>query len=313
MIRKLLFALLAFVIVAQGGDDLTARARVDSTDFLVGDFIHIRVELQHPVGTSVQMALNDSVDRFLVIDRGTLVTEGGATRTNVVVARYDSGQAIFPPIQFVCMVQGDTLPQQVATNPLVLNIHSVPVDLQAEIRDIKPPLSLSMTPGEILLYLLVALIIGLGGYALYRRFKNRKKAVVEAYVPPPKHAHVLALEQLALLKEKRLWQQGHVKQYYSEGTEIIRRYFELRFGFMALEQTTDEILNDLRRHSVGKPVVDQAETALRLADLVKFAKYQPGIQDHEQLLSVAYTIVNETKQHKVDSSPVREEVAGVGA
>ena len=52
----------------------------------------------------------------------------------------------------------------------------------------------------------------------------------------------------------------------------------------------------LRFHPHAESILGETEEILRLADLVKFAKVQPGITEHEKLLSVAYDIVDRTKQ-----------------
>ncbi len=57
-------------------------------------------------------------------------------------------------------------------------------------------------------------------------------------VPPYK----TAIEQLEELRHKKLWQNGHVKAYYSEMTDIVRVYIENQFDVQAVEMTTDEIL-----------------------------------------------------------------------
>ncbi|HXF99447.1 MAG TPA: hypothetical protein VNL69_01620, partial [Bacteroidota bacterium] len=98
--------------------------------------------------------------------------------------------------------------------------------------------------------------------------------------------------------------QGLIKPYYSEVSEIVRRYFENRFGFLSLEQTTDETLHNLRRFPVAQPVVPLVETLLRRADLVKFAKYQPGVAEHEETLALAFEVVERTK---VVESPAAEQ------
>jgi hypothetical protein len=38
---------------------------------------------------------------------------------------------------------------------------------------------------------------------------------------------------------------GLIKEYYTEVTEIIRRYIERRYGIEALEMTTEEILDTI--------------------------------------------------------------------
>jgi hypothetical protein len=169
------------------------------------------------------------------------------------------------------------------------------VDTTQAIKDVKPPISIPLTLAEIMMVLGISLAVILALSFLYRYWRKRQQRKSgEVYVPPPRPAHTIAREQLALLREKKLWQQGLIKQYYSEVTEIVRRYFENRYGFMALEQTTEEIMYALRKHQHAEPVWEETERILRRADLVKFAKYQPGISEHEEMFDIAMDIVDKT-------------------
>jgi hypothetical protein len=138
-------------------------------------------------------------------------------------------------------------------------------------------------------------------YLLYRL--RRRPGEKEEVVSPSRPAHVIALEQLGTLKGKKLWQHGHIKQYYSEVTEILRRYFENRFRVMALEETTEEILTGLREISLRPEIIRKAETILTRADLVKFAKSLPAVSEHEETLAAAYAIVETTMPSAVEAIP----------
>lgn len=289
----------------QTAGNVIARAWVDSTNYLVGDWITVHVGFSHPAGVSFLPLARDTLDGFRVIERLPLrAINDTATAGGLIVSRYDSAGATLPGIPFRYSLPGDSTSRTVSTNPLFLMVHTVRVDTTHEIKDIKPPFSIPFTLAEIAVYVGVALLIGGLAYLLYRYWKKRqqKKAGV-AYTAPPRPAHLVALEELAILKEKKLWQQGLVKAYYSEITEIIRRYIENRFTLMALEQTTDEIMDGLRgARFVPGDVLQQVETMLRRADLVKFAKHQPGTQEHEEMLTLAYAMVDRTKL--VEMTPV---------
>lgn len=290
--------MLTSLATAVRGQDVSASALVDSTNFLVGDWITVHVELKHPAGIRFLPLLGDTLGGFAIIQRPVLdTTHAVETRTDLIVARYDSGMAELPPIPFGYRLPDDTTYRTVSTNSLVFVVHTVDVDTSKEFKDVKPPLSIALTFAEIALYAGIILALAVIGYFAYKYWKKRQqKSPVEAYVSPAKPAHVLALEELGVLKEKKLWQQGLIKQYYSEATDIVRRYFENRYRIMALEQTTDEIMQSLRSHPHAEPILAETEEMLRLSDLVKFAKMEPGISDHERLLTVAYDIVDRTKQ-----------------
>jgi hypothetical protein len=277
---------------------------VDSTDYLIGDWITVHIEITHPEAAAIRGLAADSLDPFQVITRLPLERKSETTTaTGLVVAMYDSGTAILPPVSVLYSLPDDTTLLTTETNQLILSVYRVPIDTAQVIKDVKPPLSISLTFAEIALIVGIVLLIAGVVFLFYRYWKKRQlKKTGEVYVPPPRPAHVVALEELAILKEKKLWQQGLIKQYYSDVTEILRRYFENRYGIMALEQTTDEIMDDLRKHIHALEVQKEAEVVLRRADLVKFAKFQPGIPEHEEMLSIAYDIVD--KSRVVETKPL---------
>jgi hypothetical protein len=164
------------------------------------------------------------------------------------------------------------------------------------------------------MYVGIVLVCAGLAYLAYRYWKKRKlRQPGETYVPPPRAAHVIALDQLARLKDRKLWQQGRIKEFYTEITEILRRYIENRYQLMALEKTTDEIMVGLRAVAIAAQVLPPLETILRRADLVKFAKYQPGIPEHEEMFTVAYDMIDRTKVVPVVASEPVEAKSNVGA
>jgi len=297
------------------GQEVNARARVDSTNYSVGDVITVRLEVSHPKGASLKIAVGDSLDGFSVLDRSQFTSNGEtSSAASVLVSKYDSGAAVLPPLELLYSLPGDSTIHRASSNPLILTIHTLAVDTSQAYKDLKPPLSIPLTLAEIGLYFGIVVLAGAIAYFVYRYWKRKKqKATGEAYIPPPRPAHAIALEELAILKDKRLWQQGFIKQYYSEVSEIARRYIENRFRLMALEQTTDEIMYGLKRLHLKPTVCGKTETLLQLSDLVKFAKYQPGLSEHEEILSMAYDIVEATKlvEAKPAAPVVHKETANV--
>jgi hypothetical protein len=300
-------AALGFVCSPAAAQQVSARARVDSAVYLVGDRISVKVELHHSRGLTIQPMVGDSVEGFAVLGRsGLTATTDTTSAAEFVLARYDSGDAAIPPLPFLYFVPNDTASHVALTNQLVITIHTVPQDTSASFRDIKPPMDIPMSWEEIALYAGVALLVAGLGYLAYRLWRRRlRKFSGEAYVPPPRPAHQIALEALGDLKAKKLWQQGLVKEYYSELSEIFRRYFEHRYNVPSLEETTDETLAGLRAAKIGDGLLGPAEVILRRADLVKFAKYHPTVTDHEDSYRGVLSFVEKTKV--VAMTPVQAE------
>lgn len=89
-----------------------------------------------------------------------------------------------------------------------------------------------------------------------------------------------ALAQLAELKRADLLQSGQTELFYVRLTNIVRHYVENQFAIAAPKLTTDEFLEAAVSSS---QLDDQQRGMLRvflsLADLVKFAQFQPGGDD----------------------------------
>jgi hypothetical protein len=289
--------------------EVRAEATVDSTTYIVGDPIRVSLQLTHPRGTTLTPLVADTVGSFSVLGwDGLRLHDDSTTTGGLVVARYDSGLVMLPSFRIAYRVPGAVSDDTVATNPLRLRIDLVEVDTTQSIKDLKPPLTIPWTVAEIALIVAIAIAV-VGGAILcgrlLKRWRKGKPAPID--VAPARPAHIVAFEELAALREKKLWQQGFIKAYYSELTEILRRYFENRFGITALEQTTDEILRDISRH-IRDPIRGDIEQALRQADLVKFAKLSPPVSYHDTVMSSAYQIVEHTRvgTSTVEPVPARE-------
>jgi hypothetical protein len=274
-----------------------ALASTDSSRYLIGDWIRVTVELRHPRGTTFQPSVPDSLAGFTVLQRLPFVSMSDTvTRTGVIIARYDSASAVIPGLTYLSAVPGDTALQPVSTNTVALTVQRVPVDTADQARDIKPVMSIPYTLAEILMVIGALLVLAAGAYVAYRYVRTkRQKAAVDTRLPVLKAAHVVAYEHLAMLKEKRLWQQGKVKEFHSELTEILRRYLEDRFGLMALEETTGEIIDGLSRMKLLPKITREVEDVLVRADLVKFAKHKPEIGEHDASMKSVYDVVERTK------------------
>lgn len=89
-----------------------------------------------------------------------------------------------------------------------------------------------------------------------------------------------ALAQLAELQRADLLESGQTELFYVRLTNIVRQYVENQFAIAAPKLTTDEFLEA----AVASSRLDERQRGmlrvfLSLADLVKFAQFQPGSED----------------------------------
>ena len=84
------------------------------------------------------------------------------------------------------------------------------------------------------------------------------------------------------------------KAYYTQLTDILREYINERFGFNATEMTSYEILERLEE-SRDKESLSELRDLLSTADMVKFAKFKPMLNENDRNLVSALEFVNDTK------------------
>ncbi|MFD1552377.1 hypothetical protein DNU06_10905 [Putridiphycobacter roseus] len=188
------------------------------------------------------------------------------------------------------------------TNPAQLSIVTVAVDTSKGIYDNKPIFEVDYTLTQqmndwfkdnwywiIIGLLMVVLVI------LIFKFKNRPKEIEE--VPVPKiPAHITALSVLKSLEKNQAWLGEDKKLYYSEVTDVLRKYLEERFDILALEKTTVEVIKDLKYTDILSKDKFFLQEILRQADLVKFAKFKPADEDGAIVLNKSIEFVERTKE-----------------
>ena len=70
---------------------------------------------------------------------------------------------------------------------------------------------------------------------------------------------------------------------------------ENRYFVQALEETSKEILEDMKQQGLSADSVETLAEILQLSDLVKFAKHQPGQEENFNIVDRAIDFVNQTK------------------
>jgi len=225
------------------------------------------------------------VDTVKKGDRYELIKKYGLTQ-------FDSGKYTIPRIPII--INGKT----VYSDSLAIEISDVKVDtLKQKMFDIKDIATVKSPMGNWWIYVLVVIgLIGLG-FLIFYLLKNRKpkaKAEVIVYKTPIEKATTL----LQQLENKELWQKGAVKDYYSELTDIVRNYIEEEIKIPAMESTTSELIEGLRKAAKQKKLklsndtVENLEKVLQQADLVKFAKVTPmDYEIEEDKKRISNTIV----------------------
>ena len=305
--RLILFLPIAFLCLSLQAQPITVTARLDSTILWIGDQSGLSFEVTQSAEQQVEFPVfYDTISSGLEIVGGirmdTTKSKDGylIVRQNYTVTAFEDSLYYVPPFPFV--LNGDT----VWSNPLSMKVvQPFEIDTASHaITDIKPVYNVKFYWKGFLKWLffiwLVCAIVLLIWF-LVRKFVQKKPVI--PFVKEPEvllPAHVVALAALDKIKQKKSWQQGRVKEYHTELTDVLREYIERLFNVSSMEMTSDEILDSLGMLRVSqKSAHNGLKQILQLADLVKFAKWNPTTEENEISLMNAYLFVNQTKIEEV--------------
>ncbi len=301
MVKKFSSAILFLLLILSSSvfaQNISVSASTDTSDYLVGDYIHYNIEVSYKKGTQVQQpVLKDSLSGAELIKvEHPLQSENNGKEDVIyrfILSKYDSGRVTIPPVPIKYKLAGQSDWQTITTNPVPFTVHIMQVSTNLGIKDVKKPIRIPLDWKIILLWILIIGIVVAAAIYLYRRYKKKHEGVVEKKVVKIP-AHLKALSSLRELESENLWQKGLIKEYHSRITEIIRRYFDERFDLHAMELTTNEVLDLLRTRKDASEIIEITNDFLNNADLVKFAKFQPMGSINEEMMKQAFTIVNKT-------------------
>ncbi|WP_029905397.1 hypothetical protein [Prevotella sp. 10(H)] len=318
-----LLCCLSFSLYAQKS---TVRATIQPSDILIGEQAIINVEVIAPKGRDIIFpvypdTLIRGIEVLQMLKPDTVMTEVMTISQKYVVTSFDS---TLYHVRYMQVIDGmDTLrtndfglkvsapqlsEQSLAYLEQLKNHQTDSIDFeQLQISDIKTIQDAPFVWQDYLEYLYIPLIIflvlaliGLAVY-FYIRKKNKGYFFTPKVVLPP---HVVALQELDKLKSSKLWQKGQEKEYYTELTDILRHYIDRRFNIDAPEMISDDIIAAVHLATDTKSATDGLSQILKLADLVKFAKYSPFADENDLSLVNAYLFVNQTK---LEERPTLEE------
>lgn len=310
-----------FLILTSFGSFAQVKASIDSTSIKIGEQITYSIQVQTDTTSLVVFPEGQSFAPLEMIESYKIDTLKKNNRYNLIkkygLTQFDSGTYTIPPQKIV--IGNKTL----VTDSLKVEVRNILVDTTKQgLYDIKPIIEVKKSSSnwwKYLLYTLLALVIVAG--ILYW-FIWRKKPLTEeekiALLPPYDRAK-LALKKL---EGSEYLKQAEYKEYYSELTLIIRKYLDEKVYDHSMESTTDELINRLRLLKDGNQIdlsqetIENIESILKRADLVKFAKSAPEVAlaelDREiidkEIDHVKEVLPEPTEEEKLLDEKYREEL-----
>lgn len=287
-------------------DYFQVKAIPDTTQIRIGEAVKISVTAKVMIyalkGAQIKVVfpnLPDSLNHLEIVERTPLDTTGSDAnqkiwKQTITLTSFDSGRWELPPMKFEVFSVTDGSYDSVFTDPIFIDVNTVAVDTTKAFKPIKPLRSVAWNILDYWPYLLAALVLAVLIVFYFVFWRKRKPQAPPAPPKPSKPPYQLAMEQLEQLGKDKPWNTD-VKSYYTQLTDILRQYFEQQFHIAALEQTSAELLQNIKPVTILNQQRDKLQAILVVADLAKFAKMQPSPQEHEDCLQKAIAIVEWTK------------------
>ena len=293
----------SFVAIAQSA---TITTKLDSAYILMGKqtTLHLDVVTVKDVnGELIKYELDKIVPEVEIIKEGefdTINIGNGRLqiKQDITIQSFDSGLYTLPPFKY--KLNNDTI----YSNELVLKVIPVNVDSMTSILgyqddvfqydskwyDILPDFITDYWYWIIIVLILFVVVL----YIIFRLIQRQPiiSPIIKKKIIPP---YELALQKISQLKEAKLWEKGHEKEYYTQLIDIIREYLVLRFNINAMEMTSSQILYALKSCENAQNSISYMDELLSLTDFVKFAKFSPLPDENIKAMNLAIKFLEETK------------------
>lgn len=292
--------LLMATAIGSWGGNVTFKAKLDSATLIMGKTTALHLEITQDKDAR-GFFVNEQADTLNamveIAERPQAdTTDLGNNRIQInrdlIIQSFDSGMWIIKPIPYV--VNGDTA----YSNQLTLKVLPVDVSQMKDVLDIKPvetvPFNLlDWLPDYWWAWLLGILLIAGGIWAYHKYYKKGVNPLKPSRkrLPPYEEAMI----NLQNLKAAQLWQQGQEKEYFTGLTDILRVYIDRRFDINAVEMTSSQIIETLKKNDETRAVNEQLGMILEIADIVKFANARPLADDNEVAYQRAVNFVEATR------------------
>lgn len=281
--------------------NVVLNAEIDTFQMLIGEQTTVRLELSVDSGWNVRMPQpgKELVPGIELLEKRSGFSTLNNGRRNVytdeyLITSFDSTLYTIPP--FEVFVNDSSY----LSNELALAVYSIPIDT-ANLQNICGPKGVmeveltweeyrdSVYLGYLLIFMSVVLV-----WVIFR-LVNNKPIIRIIKIKPKQPSHMVALGKIEEIKSDSSWRtDGNAKEYYTRLTDTLREYMHDRFGFNATEMTTSEIVASLQK--VDKEGnLNELKEILEVADLVKFAKLHPSMNENDRNLMNAIEYVNTTK------------------
>lgn len=285
--------------------DVVVNGNIDRDSILTGHTFNYNLSIRIPNGYIINWSeIKDTLSKSIEVISRSEINEQPIDNSNdilltqtLTLTSFDTGYIEVPRIGIKYYKSANDTTSYISYTDLSdIYVEPASIDTTMAYKPIVMPIKQNITfeetvpyfGGAIILAILVLFII-----YLVKKSRNKEK-MIEEEVKSQIPAIITARERLALLKDANLWQSGKYKDYYTNLTNIAREYLEGQFDIDAIEMTSDEILNAVKKLQLDTLVFNKLERTLITADLVKFAKATPISSENEEAFKDINSFIEES-------------------
>lgn len=301
MLGSLCFAAFTLFGSQASAQQVTVRASIDSLQLLVGEQTKVHLEVSMDADKKLRLpVIKDTLVRGVEVldiakpdtqklndDKRWVITQ------EYTITSFDSALYYLPPLEV--MVDDE----KYRSESLALKVYSIPVDTLHPDQFFGPktvvevPIQWEDIDTMVYAFILM-LLFGSACVFFIIRYRDNKPIIKIIKIEPKLPPHQEAMKHIEEIKANKNVQKEDPKQYYTELTDVIRTYIMERFGFNAMEMTSSEIIENLLQVR-DKESLKDLKYLFETADLVKFAKHAPMMNENDMNLVNAVDFINETK------------------
>jgi len=307
----LAFLLMTFAASAQphtghhtNGPAIKVKVSLDKQEIVIGQPVHMLVEAFVPGNAPLTWPPLDSIPHFEWLEKGRLDsvsrTDEQYYRQYFTVTSFDSGVWVIPQLPFY---SGN---KRYLSDTVMLRVNYSKFDPNKDYHDIKDIIDIPNPYARWVPWCVGALTLIALALVVWLVMKKKllKRTVAEPLVVLTPYEE--AVRQLEELHKQGAGADGQIKVYYTRLNDILRLFVLRRLGIASMAETNEELIGQLRRLSLARQHFDALAETLRMTDFVKFAKYQPGAEDHER----SYQVIRQSVDHLNEIAEPEEAQAG---
>lgn len=292
---------------------INVEATLDSISVFIGQQTGLHVETMVKEGQRVQFPIYQPLHEIVpgvevveTLPMDTEIVDNGflRIRAHYILTSFDDTLYCIPPIPV--KVDG----KEFKSKALALKVLDVEVDTLHP-NQFFPPKDVQNNPfmwqewRDIILLSLLDLMILVLTIVFFIRLRSNKPISLKVRIIKKIPAHQKALNSIDKIKvSSNTLTLEDTKAYYTQLTETLRKYMQERFGFNAMEMTSAEIIERLKKEK-DQQKLNELTMLFETADLVKFAKYSVAIGENDRNLISAVDFINNTKQ---ENAPTEERI-----